>query len=571
MSNRVKTTLQSTKAPAMREKEKLEMQRSKLKDATKAKTTLQRSSKERKLALQKDVDKLKNKLRHEENVHRALERAFTRPLGALPRLPPYLPPSTLALLAEVAVLEEEVVRLEEQVVHCRQDLYQEAVYISSSKSNMENLVDLCRPYPNKNMKPEESKAIARNMVEYAASTTRHLPSLSDDVRGKENQSCCNSTKNSQESLICRAQTAKTPVKKPPIDDKPLEKHTDPQKLRLETRVTDKDNAEAINHSNHDERLSGDDSPNKISENIVKCLSKIFLRMSPAKNGSIAENLAFLSSSLSQASCEEIEHRDPYGICSKFGQRDIGPYKKICAVEGGSINPNRTSNSLFLRRRLKLLLEKLALVDLQNLTHQEKLAFWINVYNSCMMNAFLEHGIPESPEMIVLLMRKATINVGGHLLNAITIEHFILRLPYHVKYTFAKGAKNDEMTARSVFGLELSEPLVTFALSCGSWSSPAVRVYTASEVENQLETAKRDYLQAAVGISSRTFAIPKLLDWYLPDFAKDLESLLDWISLQLPSNIGKEAIKCLERGKSEPDSQFVQVAPYSFSFRYLLCI
>lgn len=30
-----------------------------------------------------------------------------------------------------------------------------------------------------------------------------------------------------------------------------------------------------------------------------------------------------------------------------------------------------------------------------------------------------------------------------------------------------------MTARFMFGLELSEPLVTFALSCGSWSSPAV--------------------------------------------------------------------------------------------------
>ena len=38
------------------------------------------------------VEKLKKKLRHEENVHRALERAFTRPLGTLPRLPPYLPP-----------------------------------------------------------------------------------------------------------------------------------------------------------------------------------------------------------------------------------------------------------------------------------------------------------------------------------------------------------------------------------------------------------------------------------------------------------------------------------------------
>ncbi|KAM7266070.1 hypothetical protein ACFE04_003753 [Oxalis oulophora] len=70
------------------------------------------------------------------------------------------------------------------------------------------------------------------------------------------------------------------------------------------------------------------------------------------------------------------------------------------------------------------------------------------------------------------LSSATINVGGHFLNAITIEHFILRLPYHLKFTFSKSTKNDEMTARSIFGLELSEPLVTFALSCGSWSSPA---------------------------------------------------------------------------------------------------
>lgn len=96
------------------------------------------SSRERKLALQQDVDRLKKKLRHEENIHRALERAFNRPLGALPRLPPYLPPYILALLAEVAVLEEEIVRLEEKVVHFRQDLYQEAVYMSSSKRKLEH-------------------------------------------------------------------------------------------------------------------------------------------------------------------------------------------------------------------------------------------------------------------------------------------------------------------------------------------------------------------------------------------------------------------------------------------------
>lgn len=93
------------------------------------------------------------------------------------------------------------------------------------------------------------------------------------------------------------------------------------------------------------------------------------------------------------------------------------------------------------------------MNLEGLNHQQKLAFWINIYNSCMMNvrcfsfvywqskdqktytvsiassvrisfkkcfpvvyilisvltivlqAFLEHGVPETPEMVVALMQK----------------------------------------------------------------------------------------------------------------------------------------------------------------------
>lgn len=267
---------------------------------------------------------------------------------------------------------------------------------------------------------------------------------------------------------------------------------------------------------------------------------------------------------------ESEVRDPYGICSDLKTRDIGPYQHLCAIEVNTINLNRSTNALFLIHKLKFLLGKLTSVNLEGLSHQQKLAFWINTYNSCMMNAILEHGVPELPERVVALMQKATIVVGGHLLNAITIEHFILRLPFHLKFTCPKAAKNDEVKARNIFGLEWSEPLVTFALACGSWSSPAVRVYTAAHVEEELEIAKRDYLQAAVGISrTNKLTIPKLLDWYLLDFAKDLESLLDWVCLQLPNDVRNEAVKCLERNGKETLSQLVQVMPYDFSFRLLL--
>lgn len=45
----------------------------------------------------------------------------------------------MQLLAEVAVLEEEIVRLEEHIVHFRQELYQEAAF-TSSRTSIESLL-----------------------------------------------------------------------------------------------------------------------------------------------------------------------------------------------------------------------------------------------------------------------------------------------------------------------------------------------------------------------------------------------------------------------------------------------
>lgn len=72
----------------------------------------------------------------------------------------------------MAVLEEEVVRLEEQIVHFRQDLYQEAVYISSSKRSTENPADYC---DHKHGEPRFSK---RNSSESAASRASQFHSSS---------------------------------------------------------------------------------------------------------------------------------------------------------------------------------------------------------------------------------------------------------------------------------------------------------------------------------------------------------------------------------------------------------
>ncbi|CAH8344828.1 unnamed protein product [Eruca vesicaria subsp. sativa] len=623
MNTSVRAALSSMKAPSKhdtnQEDKKKKMESSQGNGAVtssgKSFVNRRRANREKKMDLLQDVDKLKKKLRHEENVHRALERAFTRPLGALPRLPSYLPRHTLELLAEVAVLEEEVVRLEEQVVSYRQGLYQEAVYISSKK-NLEspnsNSNGLKENSPVRSSKHHRSKSMSQHefnsmitppkkhqqSLSFSRSiSTRKLfttdqtandrtgqrvvngkqaspkTSLSSvtkpvDVRGKENQTSSTALKDKKdkESPEKRLGRFLTSVKK----KKPLIK-PEVAAVQLDDRLEDQDKAQESVSGSSSEDKSLQNAANRVSEDLLKCLVSIILRISSSKEIVL----------------------DPYSNYSEWRTRELGAYKNLCSVDASSIDLGRRTNASFLIHRLKFLLNKLSVVNLDGLSHQQKLAFWINTYNSCLMNAFLEHGIPGTAEMVVALMQKvctqtkrlirfcfivfifwllcqATIIVGGHSLNAITIEHFILRLPYHLKFTCPKTATHEEMRAHSTFGLEWSEPLVTFALACGSWSSPAVRVYTAANVEEELEAAKRDYLQASVGISKKNkLMLPKVLDWYLLDFAKDLESLLDWVCLQLPDKLREEALKCMERKNKESLVELVQVVPYDFSFRLLL--
>uniref|UniRef100_A0A6N2MXX2 Ternary complex factor MIP1 leucine-zipper domain-containing protein n=1 Tax=Salix viminalis TaxID=40686 RepID=A0A6N2MXX2_SALVM len=80
MNTSARSRLQSMKAPMKLEKEKAEMQGGKPNVAKNRRI----SSRERKIALQQDVDNLKKQLRHEESIHRALEEGFQQTAGSSP-------------------------------------------------------------------------------------------------------------------------------------------------------------------------------------------------------------------------------------------------------------------------------------------------------------------------------------------------------------------------------------------------------------------------------------------------------------------------------------------------------
>lgn len=116
-------------------------------------------------------------------------------------------------------------------------------------------------------------------------------------------------------------------------------------VQLEWRLTDQEKAQESSSGSSDNRTSEvDSSPNGISEDIVKCLCSIFVRI-----GTFRDKLAEWKT---KPCDEEKELRDPYGICSETEKRSVGPYKNLCEVKGSTVDLNRTKNAVFLMHRLK---------------------------------------------------------------------------------------------------------------------------------------------------------------------------------------------------------------------------
>ncbi|CAM6107311.1 unnamed protein product [Calypogeia fissa] len=258
--------------------------------------------------------------------------------------------------------------------------------------------------------------------------------------------------------------------------------------------------------------------------------------------------------------------DPYGVQELL---DTGVYSKSVAVTSTPEMEMIKDSDLY--KHVRALVELLQNVDPRDMTHEQRLAFWINLYNSLMMHAYIVRGIPRSHYKRIALMHKSAYIVGGHLFSALAIEHAILRacsyrpalaslLPVH------KYKKHD---ARQAYALDRPEPLVSFALCCGSYSSPMVRVYTAGGIQTELKEACRDFLTASVGMTRHSrVMIPKIMHWYARDFSNDARSLLEWIALQLPDERRAPVQECLDKKRGKKTSQQMSIVSYDWTFRYL---
>ncbi|TKW13427.1 hypothetical protein SEVIR_5G100400v4 [Setaria viridis] len=346
------------------------------------------------------------------------------------------------------------------------------------------------------------------------------------------------------------------------------------------------------------------SPNKLSEELIRLMVTIFQKLNKAGDAGELElggasklNISCIGPrSLvprvavtgAAAAMSPLKNRRAsatakagHGADKETAAAGAGCHRRFVEFTRASVDVSRISLCLVDIKNLRGLMQKLCTADPSLLTNKQKLAFWINIYNFCVMHAFLQHGLPPSPEKLVALLNQASVNVGGTVLNVLSIEHLILRHSPEGKQGIMDEGQRDLL---HLYGLGYPEPNVVFALCRGSRSSPALRVYTAEDVSNELERAKVEYLEAAVRVAGgrrqRAVVVPKLLHWHMRDFADDDASLLEWVHSQLPRASGplrraiREVLGASGGGRGTvgtpaPAAKMVEVEPYDAEFCYLL--
>jgi hypothetical protein len=185
-------------------------------------------------------------------------------------------------------------------------------------------------------------------------------------------------------------------------------------------------------------------------------------------------------------------------------------------------------------RYKDLTRGLRSFDLRSLESRgERLAFWINIYNTGVIHGVIELGLKHSVKEFPGFFDRITYDIGGFRFSLNEMEHGLLRgnrrHPYRLLRPFPEKDRRREFAVIPV------DPRVHFALVCGARSCPPIGFYEADQIEFQLELAASSFInspQVKILPQERAIFISMIFKWYKVDFggtdAALIEILLNYL-------------------------------------------
>lgn len=181
------------------------------------------------------------------------------------------------------------------------------------------------------------------------------------------------------------------------------------------------------------------------------------------------------------------------------------------------------------------------------SREERLAFWINLYNALIVDAVIQFEVKRSVNEAPGFFWRAAYNIGGQRYCAFDIEYGILRA--NAPHPAIPGAHFGASDPRR-HSLQRLDPRIHFALVCAARSCPPIAVYDATRIDDQLEIAARTFINnggAEIDRASGEVRLSQLFQWYAQDFGArpfgfgDKRPLLEFIAAYLPDERDREYV------------------------------
>ncbi|XVE55433.1 hypothetical protein DITRI_Ditri03aG0158200 [Diplodiscus trichospermus] len=217
---------------------------------------------------------------------------------------------------------------------------------------------------------------------------------------------------------------------------------------------------------------------------------------------------------------ELKPKPIMEIASRLRFMSYAIFEAYLSEDGRHVDYRSIHGSEEFARYLRIV-QELQRVEVQDMPREEKLAFFINLYNMMAIHAILVLGHPVGQLERRKLFGDFKYVIGGCTYSLSSIQNGILRGNQRPPYNLLKpfGVKDK----RSQVALLYPEPLIHFALVCGTRSGPALRCYSPGNIDKELMDAARDFLRAGgliVDLFGKVAYANKLLKWFSVDFGKN---------------------------------------------------
>ncbi|GFP80979.1 hypothetical protein PHJA_000241200 [Phtheirospermum japonicum] len=513
-------------------------------------------------SLRQEILTLEKRLHDQVSVRCALEKAlgYNNTSSRDTTNEATIPKPATELIREISVLELEVGHLEQYLL----SLYRKA---------FDQQIPSLSPKKNGGLKSPLTTTPRRRRLDFSDITTSAPPKAEAQILSEE-RFLESSVQRSHSSL---SQRTSLPNRADPPDEALGRAvrtcHSQPLSMmeHLGTRISD--------HI--------PETPNKLSEDMVKCMCNIYCKLAepPLANHGLSSPTSSLSSISAFSPKDQCDMWSPgFRNDSSFdvrldnpfhveGLKDFsGPYSSMVEVNCIYRESQKMGDIEYLLQNFRSLISRLEEIDPRKMTHEEKLAFWINVHNALVMHAFLAYGVPHNNMKRMFLLLKAAYNVGGQIVSADVIQSLILgcrmsRPGQWLRLLLPSKSKFKAGDERQAYGIERAEPLLYFALSSGSHSDPAVRIFTPKRIYQDLEAAKEDYIRATFGVrKDNKISLPKIIDSFAKDSGLCQAGILETVQQSLPDSLRKSIKKCQLQAKSK---KIVEWVPHNFGFRYII--